>query len=110
MKIINNGISKYKTPENNQENYWWMDYAFRCNCECVFKLEISDYPKLIQTSNDGSSVNLNCPHCNSRIRLTKPTEKNKWSDTELNTISLFENIFAGGGVVSKLFENISFRK
>jgi hypothetical protein len=106
MKIIKNGI--IKSPENKQEDYWWLNHEFRCKCECIFTLERTDLHMLIQSKEN--YVNLNCPYCHTRIRLTKPTEKNKWPDAEVNNPALFDNIFGDGGVFSKIFGEKPFKK
>ena len=110
MKIIKNGISK--TPENKPENYWWLNYEFRCKCECIFKLELNDYQRLLQINDqlNVENINLHCPYCNVRLRVTKPIRKNKWPDTDINNPALFDSIFGDGGVFSKIFGEKPFKK
>ena len=108
MKIIKNGI--IKSPENKPEDYWWLNHEFRCNCECIFTLERLDFPTLVQTSSNAVDINLNCPCCNQRIRLTKPIRKNKWPDEAVNNPALFDSIFGDGGVFHKIFGEKPFKK
>ena len=109
MKIIKNGIPYSKPTKTTIEKYWWEDHDFRCkNCECVFKLERSDYPHYIQMYN--TYIRLTCPDCESRLNINKPTRKNKWPDTEVNNPALFESIFGDGGVFSKIFGEKPFKK
>lgn len=108
MKIIKDGIITKKSPENKLENYWWLNYDFNCkNCNCRFKLERSDYPHYIQMYTD--YIRLNCPYCDSKINITKPTFKNKWPDVTQNT-PLFEEIFGETGLFSKIFGEPPFKK
>ena len=110
MKIIKNGI--IKSAENKSENYWWLDYEFRCKCECVFTLDRSDFFKVTHTY-DGADITLNCPHCNRRIRLTAPTPKvpegPKLTIEEMHN-SLFVEIFGEGGIFHKIFGEKPFKK
>jgi hypothetical protein len=110
MKIIKNGI--IKSPENKQEDYWWLNHEFRCKCECIFKLERSDFPKLVQTSKNDVAINLNCPYCNIRIRLSKPIPEGPKNTTyhEGNNPALFDSIFGDGGVFHKIFGEKPFKK
>jgi hypothetical protein len=108
MKIIKNGIPIHKTPENKLENYWWLNHEFRCKCECIFKLERSDFPKLVQTSKNDVAINLNCPYCNIRIRLSKPAMK-QFTAEEIDN-SLFGEIFGDNGVFGKIFGEKPFKK
>jgi hypothetical protein len=72
------------------------------------KMGWADLYRFVQPKED--YVNLNCPHCHIRIRLTKPTLKNKWPDAEVNNPALFDSIFGDGGVFHKIFGEKPFKK